>query len=171
MKKHVIWSSIVDLEEWQEFFTDFEKYNDITLSENDKWQFASECNDGFLECEKENLDIELPGKIIEIGYIQTWRGKRYGYKECNTQNIADCLHSNSRGFSENEWYTDQYNMHHMETHHDGTNKTFYRMLRPELSDLQVENFLNMLYNGKASARAIRRYTKSIAPYVRAAYGY
>ena len=168
MKKHVIWNSEIDLKDWQDYLT--ECYPDI-IDENEQFELCNIMNGEYLEDERQNLDIDLPGMIIEVGTVGTWHGNFSGYKEHKTRNIGECLYSNVHGYSENEWYFDGYNIRHIERHHDGTNYTMLRMLRPGLTDWQIDNFLDSIYNNRCNDRTMRRYTLSIAPYVKNVYGW
>ena len=69
------------------------------------------------------------------------------------------------------WYVDRYNdLCFTGTHHDGTNHYLYRELR-DLSDKQMENFLEKLHTGRLTRRDIRRYTTSVGIHVNKVYGW
>ena len=73
---HLIWSDQIDYEDWRE---DMEsEYPD----ENEQWRIdrAYEINDGYLDDERCNLDIQLSRPIIVIGDIGRWNGRVMGYK-------------------------------------------------------------------------------------------
>ena len=171
MKKHMIWKSDIDIDDWKDYFDELKYCFDEDLSDSEKWEVANELNQEHLEDERINLNIRLTGDIIAIGSIGTWRGTFKGYKEMKTDNIADCLTSLVNGCSEIEFFIENGNFKANEYHHDGINHYLYRQWRDGLTWTQKDNFLDKLYHGKASDRDIRRYTKSIAKEICKVYGW
>ena len=115
-----------------------------------------------------NLNKELDGKIIAIANIGLWNGRRSGYKLMG-YNLNNILDSFSCDYI--KVYADRYNIHSEASHHDGTHYVTFRMIKPNLSDEQVENFLNKLYNGTHTSKDITRYTKSLVKEVNKVYGW
>lgn len=115
-----------------------------------------------------NLNKELDGKIIAIANIGLWNGRRSGYKIMG-YNLNNVLDSFSCDYI--KVYADRYNVHSEASHHDGTHYVTFRMIKPNLSDEQVENFLDKLYNGTHTSRDITKYTKSLVGEVKKVYGW
>ena len=115
-----------------------------------------------------NLNKELDGKIIAIANIGLWNGRRSGYKLMG-YNLNNILDSFSCDYI--KVYADRYNIHSEASHHDGTHYVTFRMIKPNLSDEQVENFLNKLYNGTHTKRDITKYTSSLVKEVNKVYGW
>ena len=126
-------------------------------------------NYAYLDDEKANLDMELPNPIICIADLGRWDGRCMGYKMIESGNIADCLYDPECDYC--TWYVDRYNdLLFTGAHHDGTNHYLYRELR-DLSDKQMENFLEKLHTGNLTRRDIRRYTTSVGIHVNKVYGW
>jgi hypothetical protein len=53
-------------------------------------------------------------------------------------------------------------------HHDGRHYVTYRMVK---DGVDIDNFLDKVYNGTYTKKDITRYTKSLRPYVKAVYGW
>ena len=115
-----------------------------------------------------NLNKELDGKIIAIANIGLWNGRRSGYKLMG-YNLNNILDSFSCDYI--KVYADRYNVHSEASHHDGTHYVTFRMIKPNLSDEQVENFLNKVYNGTHTSRDITKYTSSLVKEVNKVYGW
>lgn len=169
--KRILWTDDFNLEDYEEIFSDMEENMGRKLSDDEKYEAAYDQN--YLEFEDlmVNMDIRLPGEVIEIGTIGRWNGRFNGYKEHHTHVLKNVFTPNVDGMSYNEWYVDRYNLHHKESHHDGTNYTFYRMFRPELTEYQKAMFETALYEGKCSDRMLRRYTVSVKPYISNIFGW
>lgn len=170
-KKFVIWSNWnLDIDDpyWKDYFDEIEEECGEKLSDSDRWNMLYEENSEHLEDERANLDIKLGEEIIVLGDIGLWDGRRKGYKLISSGNIKDCL-SDECDYC--EWYCDQYNLRFCGAHHDGENFYLYRILRPELTWEQRDNFLWKLRHGNVSSRTIRRYTKSIRPEIAKVYGW
>ena len=113
--------------------------------------------------------MELPNPIICIAYLGRWEGRRFGFKLIESGNIADCLWDPECDYC--TWYVDRYNnLRFTGVHHDGTNHYLYRELR-DLSDKQMENFLDKLHTGNLIRRDINRYTTSVGIHVNKVYGW
>ena len=72
-----------------------------------------------------------------------------GYKDISSGNIKDCLNTDD---DYAEWYIDKYGDFRADTiHHDGTNHYLYRVFKDNLSETQMENLRNKIYNNKVKA--------------------
>lgn len=171
MKKYIIWQNYnIDLKD--ENNKDYLKqyYPEVT-SEAEKYCIIEELNNFYLEDERARLDILLDDDIIIIADIGLWDGRRRGYKELHSNNIADCLQ-----FEKNceyaEWYVDQYgNFKSTQSHHDDTHYLLYRAWKKGVTNEQKENVLDGLYFGTISQQTIRRDTEEIGKYVAKVYGW
>jgi hypothetical protein len=159
--KRVIWQNY-DVQPDDEFYK--EEYPD--LSEDGMYNRAVEDNDMFLDDERDNLNIQLDNPILVIADLGLWNGRHSGYKIIQSGNIKDILYSDCDYV---EWYSDGYNILARMSHHDGTNYLTYKEIR---SGVDIDNLLNKIYNGKYySMSYLRRYTRSILPYVAGVYGW
>lgn len=168
MKKNIIWQNYnFNLDNWQDYLLECP---DIK-KEEDKYSLIEELNYYFLQDEKINLYKKLDGDIIVLANIGLWNGRKMGYRELYSNNIADCLQ-----FEKNcdyaEWYVDQYgNFKSTQSHHDGTHYLLYRAWKKGVTDEQKDNVLNAIYNGTISQRTLRRYTESLGKYIAKVYGW
>ena len=165
--EHIIWSNFdVNVEDYADFLQ--EEYPEVT-DPNEQYELCCEMNYEYLDNEKDNLDIELLHPIICIADLGLWYGRRMGYKMIESGNIADCLWDGECDYC--KWYVDRYNdLCFSGVHHDGRNNYLYRELR-DLSDKQMENFLDKLHTGRLTRRDIRRYTTSVGIHVNKVYGW
>lgn len=165
--EHMIWSNFdVNVADYADFLQ--EEYPEVT-DPVEQYELCCALNDDYLDDEKVNLDMELPHEIICIADLGRWNGRCMGYKMLESSNIADCLYDPECGYC--KWYVDRYNdLCFSGAHHDGTNHYLYRELR-DLSDKQMENFLNKLHTGRLTRRDIRRYTTSVGIHVNKVYGW
>lgn len=117
------------------------------------------------DAEKCNLNKTLDGKIIAIADLGLWNGRRSAYKLLG-DNLNEVL-----GFCGCDYisvYYDQYNIKADLYHHDGTNHIEYRELK---ENTNYEVLLDALYNQEPVSREmIRKYTKSLRPYIKKVYG-
>ena len=165
--EHIIWSNTdINVADWSDFLQ--EEYPEVTDSDK-QYELCYEMNYEYLDDEKANLDMELPNPIICIADIGRWDGRCMGYKMIESGNIADCLWDGECDYC--TWYVDRYNdLCFSGVHHDGRNHYLYRELR-DLSDKQMENFLEKLHTGRLTRRDIRRYTTSVGIHVNKVYGW
>lgn len=168
MKKNIIWQNYdFNLDDWKDYLSE---YPDIK-KEEDKYALIEELNYYFLQDEKINLYKKLDGDIIVLANIGLWNGRKIGYRELHSNNIADCL-CFEKDCEYAEWYVDQYdNLKSTQSHHDGTHYLLYRAWKKDVSDEQKENVLDGLYNGTISQRTLRRYTEGVGKYVAEVYGW
>ena len=163
-KEKIIWQNI-DVDPDYEFYK--EEYPDIyEKGEEAVLSAAEDDNLLFLEDERKNLDIQLSNPILILGDVERWNGRVQGYKVIESGNIKDILYSECDSI---KWYSDGYNIKGIGYHHDGTNYMEYREIK---DNINIENFLNKIYNGeKISRRSLNYYTKSILPEVAKVYGW
>ena len=165
--EHIIWSNFdINVADYADFLQ--EEYPEVTDPDK-QYELCCVLNYDYLDDEKVNLDMELPHEIICIADLGRWNGRCMGYKMIESGNIADCLWDPDCDFC--KWYVDRYNdLCFSGAHHDGTNHYLYRELR-DLSDKQMENFLNKLHTGTLTRRDIRRYTTSVGIHIQKVYGW
>ena len=148
-------------EEWKD------NGNDGPIPENTLWNWASDDNLHWLNCEKQNLDIPTDGRIIALGSVGTWQGRFPGYKilEYNINSIFD-VGSNSD--CECEFYMENGRVWADMHHHDGTNYVEFRELR---EDTDLRKFLDMFCHEQETDADIHKHTRSIARRVAKVYGW
>ena len=142
--RHIIWSDIsLDLDDWRESLEElYPGYSDDEL-----YDIMVKSNAENLYDERVNLNIQLSQPIIVIGDLGRWNGRVSGYKMIDSGNIKDCLYSDT---DYTEWYVDKYgDLRADAVHHDGTNHYLYRVFKDGVTDTQIENLQDKIYNGKA----------------------
>jgi hypothetical protein len=117
------------------------------------------------DCEKANLNKTLPNKIIAIADMGLWDGRRSGYQVFGN-NLNEVLYSGN--CDDIYVYCDRYDVCSVMAHHDGRHYVTYRMVK---DGVDIDNFLDKVYNGTYTKKDITRYTKSLRPYVKAVYGW
>ena len=167
-KHHIIWSNECYVRGDQEELFNELKFEYPEATKYDLYDLMNDINNEYLYDERINLNIDLHDNIVVIADLGLWNGRHYGYKEIGN-NIAECLYSDCDFVT---WYVDRYNnLCCTEIHHDGTNFLTYRVWKEGLSDTQKENFLDKIYEGKATSRDITRYTKRLGDYINQVYGW
>jgi hypothetical protein len=168
MKKHIIWSSTINFEDWEDDLK--EKYPN--LSEDKLYDIAVETNDEYLNDERANLNIKCEGSILLVGDIGRWDGRSTGYRVIESGNIADCLESQLRGISDLDIYLDERgDLRADETHHDGTNHYLFRSFKPSATQQQIENLKDKIYCGNATRADIVRLTDRLGDKIAAVHGW
>lgn len=166
-KQHVIWSSIVDTDEWD--LSAFDDYFGDERDDFDVYQKCVELNDEYLDDERMNLAVELDEPILAIADLGLWDGRHMAYKIIKGNKISDCLYENNDYI---EWYVDELgDFRARGSHHDGTNYYLYREFKPEASEAQRENLLDKIYRGIATRRDITRVTRRIGDRIADVYGW
>lgn len=175
-EKHIVWSNLnLDIDDgWREAYADCVEINEWDDDPDDEYaiyQYMLETNDMYLDDERMNLDIEVSQPIIAIADLGLWNGRFSGYKELNSYNIKDCLN----GFDSceyHEWYVDEHgDLRCTAVHHDGTNYVLYRAYRDDISEEQIDEFLDKIYNGNATQDDIDMYTRKLGDEVAKVYGW
>lgn len=165
-EKHIIWSNLnLDIKDWREFLE--EEYPDRT--EDEYYDLMRELNDGYLDDERMNLDVQLSTPILVCADLGLWNGRKSGYRMIDSGNISNCLDS---GFEDVEWYVDrQGDLRSTAIHHDGRNHYLYRAVREHVPDWKVERLQNKLYEGTASYADIEKVTRRLGDEIAAVYGF
>lgn len=171
--KYTIYSDydLFDLVDDKWFLEDVKEnceFNGEEFDEDKKWDYAYQELEIELEAEQANLDIDVGNTIITIADLGLWDGTHHAYREEKSQNIADLL---VREEEYCEWWCDAHDFRAKMAHHDGTNYILYRRRKDGISDYQWDNFLYLLYEGKANREHISKYTTSLLPYIAKVYGW
>lgn len=162
-KKHVVWQNYhLDPDDWADFID--ECYPDAT--EYERWEAISEENWMYLDDERANLNVTLPGRIVMIADLGLWYGRRDGYEVTESENLRECL-----SFMEDcwyaEWYVEDGEFQSRQSHHDGNNHVTYRLLPDSTSDEIWEK----IEDGDCTGEDLMEWTESLAPYVCKVYGW
>ena len=174
MKHTTIWKSYgmyssEELKEYEEQAKLNLLNNEFTEEEITEEQVSQEVYDDIdmsFDDEQYNLNKVLDGRILAIADMGLWYGRRSGYKILgnNLNEVLTC----GIGCDEKEIYCDGFNVLAHGYHHDGHNSVEFRELR---EDTNYQNLLDKLYsNVEVSREEIRRYTKSLRPYIKQIYG-
>ena len=171
--RHIIWSNMnLEADDWRDNYKEYLEINGLDDDPNDEnklYEYMVEANDDYLSDERRNLDIQFSQPIIVIGDLGRWNGRVTGYKMIDSGNITDCLYSDT---DYTEWYVDKYgDLRANAVHHDGTNHYLYRVFKDGVTDTQIENLQDKIYNGKATRADITRVTKRLGDDIAGVYGF
>ena len=163
---HLIWSNYdIDYEDWREYME--EEFPD--LSEDERYQKMLEINDGYLDDERMNLNIQLSEPILLIADLGLWNGRHNGYKVIESGNIADCLrlHHDYATF-----YVDRLgDLRCDDVHHDGTNHYLYRVFKESSTEQQRDNLEDKILHGTVARSDITRVTRRLGDEIGRVYGW
>ena len=163
--RHIIWSDDLDYDDWKEDLE--EQYPE--LSDDERFEMMYEINNGYLDDERCNLNIQLSRPILVVGDLGLWNGRRMGYKEIESGNIRDCLYSDT---DYSTWYVDKKGDFRCDAiHHDGTNHYLYRTYNDGVSETQIDNLKEKLYCGTATRKDITRITRRLGDEIANVYGF
>jgi len=171
MKKRIIWSnSDLDIDDWRDSYKEYLEMNDKDDcdpdDEDDIYEWMEETNNDYLYDERANLNKKVDGRILVIGDLGLWNGRKSGYQIIDSRNIKDILYADCDSV---EWYGDGYNIRSVQHHHDGTNYCLYRIIR---EDRNINNLLDAIYNGEEiTNKKLNYYTKSLYKDVADVYGW
>lgn len=171
--RHIIWSNMnLEADDWRDSYKEYLEINGLDDDPNDEnklYEYMVEANDDSLSDERRNLDIQFSQPIIVIGDLGRWNGRVTGYKMIDSGNITDCLYSDT---DYTEWYVDKYgDLRANAVHHDGTNHYLYRVFKDGVTDTQIENLQDKIYNGKVTRADITRVTKRLGDKIAELYGF
>lgn len=164
--KHTIWSNRnINPDDWRADYLDSMEIDEEDMDEYKLWDYINDTLSMYLDDERSNLNVPTDGRILVIGDLGLWNGRRQGYRICG-QNVNEIFSSN---YDYTEWYSDGYNIRGIDVHHDGVNYYEYRVIR---EDRNIQNLLDAIYNGeKITRKKLNYYTKSLHPYVAKIYGW
>ena len=168
MKKHTIWSSLINVEDWANDLR--EDYPDLSTAE--LYDLAHEINDEYFLDEQENLKQDLEDTVIIIADLGLWLGRRSGYRLLNTRNLGDCLTVPGSIDGQVEWYIDERkDLCCRASHHDGVNYYTSRVWKPDASDACRKHLIEKVYYGTATRKDITRCTRRLGDRVARVYGW
>lgn len=144
------------------------KLSKLSVSEQDLNDFIEQDYANWYCDELANLDSKLQGRVIAIADLGLWSGRRKSYKimNCNLNSVLDAC-----GGDYLKVYADRYDVKSVAVHHDGVNYITYRMLKPNLTEVQIDNFLNKLSSGDFTKKDVTRYTASLRNKINQIYGW
>lgn len=143
-----------------------EEYAD-SISEDSVYNECYFMEQTWFEDEKHELELVSEGPVLAIADLGLWDGRRCGYKEL--ESLEDVMYSSCD--YERVYVDSNGDLRKEESHHDGSNSILYRYWKDGLTDVQRENFLDKLYNGKATQKDITRYTRKAGLGIADAFGW
>lgn len=144
------------------------EYNKLSISEHEINAYIEQDHTNWFYNALDNLDKDLQGRVIAIADLGLWNGRRKSYKIMNS-NLNSVL--DACGGDYLKVYADRYDVKSIAVHHDGVNYITYRMLKPNLTEVQIDNFLNKLASGNFAKKDISRYTTSLKSQINQIYGW
>lgn len=140
--------------------------NDLAIEDVPEHWVDDDIN-GWLDDEKENLNVKLNGHIVGYANLGLWDGRH----TCGTKDLGTYLNDifgSSYGGDDVEWYCDKYNLRVRAYHHDGTNCVLLRYVPTEDA---VERLQADIATGKIKNEIdFMRRTKSLRPLIAQVYG-
>ena len=173
-QKHIIWSNHnLDIEDgWREAYAEFLEANGLDRDPKDEdaiYNYMVETNNEYLEDERINLNIQFSQPIIAVVDLGLWNGRHSGYKDIESGNIIDCLYC-MNGYD--TFYVDaEGDLRHDSVHHDGTNHILYRVFKEGLSEEQIEDFKDKIYEGTVTQEDINAVTERLGDAIAKVYGW
>lgn len=165
-EKHIIWSNDdLDYADWKD---DLEAEYPH-LSEAQRMELMVEINDGYLDDERLNLNVQLSQPILVVADLGLWYGRRSGYREIESGNIRDCLYAQTDYAT---WYVDRLGDLRCDAiHHDGVNHYLYRVYKDGVRESQIDLLKEKLYHGTATRADITRVTRRLGDEIARVYGF
>jgi hypothetical protein len=167
--KHTIFNSDSTAFDFDEMKKEISENNDVPvedISDEAVWDYISHSVENWYDDERLNLNQELDNFVICIADLGLWNGRRSAYKLLG-KNLNSILYNTGDSY---EVYVEDGEVMARDSHHDGTNYYNWRVLKSGLSNAKVNDLLDSIVEGDAEEK-IRKYTKSLAPYVKRIYGF
>ena len=167
--EHIIFDNYDNIDTMENTKQQISEQRDIPIEDvtdnmvYDEWE---EMESMWFNDELENLDQELEGRIIAIADLGLWDGRKSGYKIGGT-NLNEVMSIGNHDYV--KVYSDGFNIRKESSHHDGTNRMLFRMVR---ENRNIDHFTDMVYNGNPISKSVLNYyTKSIEKNIRNIYGW
>ena len=154
-----------DVANWMNEVTEKDDGTDYTIDDYEVAERFYEDIWDMYDCEKANLHKTLPNNIIAIGTVGRWNGNFAGGKVLGN-NLNEILYTGD--CDDISVYYDRYNVHSELAHHDGRHAMTYRMLKDGVDGEELLE--RLIYGDGLSSKDITRFTTSLVPYVKEAYG-
>lgn len=163
----IIWSNAdLNVKDWEDFLQ--EEHPEVT-DEAEKYRLVEELNDLYLDDERANLNYPTEGYILVIAQLGLWDGIHTAYKILDKKNLSEILQEGNCPTM--TWYCDGHNIKGVGIHHDGTNRYEYREIREDRLPNLYRLLTKIECNHPVNRKMINYYTKSLAPQVKAIYGW
>ena len=161
--RYEIWSNDLDYADWKD---DLESHypNIEGFTEDDRIRIMYEINDEYLEDEQELLNMELNQPVVIVAELGLWNGIRKAYKFMRGTNLNDIFKTSVGDYV--TWYVEDEELKCDDTHHDGTNHYTYRLLKPEYSMFDFQEYATEI-SGNA---ATEKFTEPLGHFVTEIYG-
>lgn len=158
MKKHIIWQSDFNVEDFRDYL---EEYHPEIEDDYEQFLCVAQLVDVYMDDERMNLDI--PCDIIALADLGRWNGRFKGFKLLNNINeIFDTDREMACFFVEGR------HLQAILSDHDGTTYITYLEIKRDAPD----SFRDQLkYGNYPTPSQIRRYCRALGRTVRNVYGW
>ena len=161
--RYTIWSAFPDFKDWEDDL----RAENPEMTDSELVTLMYDINSGYLEEERETLNIDLPNDIIVIADLGLWNGRVNAYKMI-PGNVRECLKSDN----EPEWYIDERgDLCCDDDHHDGTNHYIYRLIKKDATERQINNLKQKILIGEVTRRDITRVTTRLGDVINSVYAW
>ena len=156
MEKFIVWSDMVS--DVFQLASEIYKSGEASSADDAYYVAIDELACQLDEVREAASSLDYEGKIVIIGDLGLWNGRRIGYKILS-HNLADVFESDC---DNNCWYVDKDgDLRCTASHHDGTNYYRYRVIKPSFDEYETEGFLDSIYTGNVTEDEIEYYTEAI----------
>jgi len=142
----------------------------VDATDDEVLTYLSERNSDWRDDEVSNLSVTISNPILVIADLGLWHGRKQGYRILHPKTVGEILYMQTSDYYP-EFYADAYNVYCRDPYLDGTNYYLFRELIADEDSDAVIKLLNTIYDGKDYTTLMRRYTRSILPYVADVYGW
>lgn len=154
--KQIIYTTELDdytIEQAKDYLLEFD--DNTSPSDNELENIAQTYKDDEFYYLKDDLNRTLDNQIICIANLSLWYGSRLGYKllDNNLKSILNVIDGDNF-----ELYLNSYDLKMNDHHHDGINTYTFRKIK---DNINIDTFLNKIYNNDLKKGDISKYTKSL----------
>ena len=171
-KRYMIWGNydLGELNVWKDYLKEKGLMDENEMTQHEA---IAGMNMLYFDDERQNLDKELGYQIVKYGTKGYWGGAKSGSEDATGNYLKEGSYSDNLNaileFEKDceyaEWYVEDGELKSRQSHHDGQVNLTYRVLTTH----DIDDFELALQ--KNFQKAIKEYTRSLAPDVAAVYGW
>jgi hypothetical protein len=131
---HRIWTSIFDVNEWDDYIK--ERMEEGVTFERACEEVQNELIPSYLDDERMNMGVDLPGRLIAIADMGLWWGRTVGVRKLGT-NLSSCF-AMAGDYDDSTFFCDEEDLRATLYHHDGRHEVILRLAQDDVFE-ELEN--------------------------------